>query len=216
MYAENWGAGFEVNDKKRDGSPKLSPGHGPAIVKEFFDPVTRESLGFQGRYLNPPALSDGNVLRQFNAGPAKRGVFATAGAWDSKTVAITEGFTDLLSLLSVEVEAFGCAGTGNIPDALPVAVAGRPVLIASDRDPKGAGDAMAEKLKAHLEPTGSTTTRLLVPWHDRTKKVDVNDALRSGELEASIDRALGIDPLLRESKKRYERSTKRSGIEFER
>ena len=202
MYCATWGQGFETNDSCADGSPKISKGHGPAIVAPFYDPVTREILGYQGRYITPPVF-DGRELKVWSVGPAKRGVFATKGAWDAREVFIGEGIVDKLSMLSIGMEGFCCAGAGNIPDTIGEAVAGRPVLIATDRDPNGAGDKMAEKLRTKLEPR-STTRRLLLPWHDRTKKVDINDVLRRSrnELESGVDLSRGLDPLLRASHNR--------------
>ncbi len=92
-------------------------------------------------------------------GELSKGVFfATPGALDANTIAITEAPIDALALAACGFDAIALCGV-NWPEWLPDALAGKDVLLAQDADQ--AGDECATKLAAALE--GRAVTLRLRP-----------------------------------------------------
>ena len=93
-----------------------------------------------------------------SAGPIKQGVFATAGAWDSESLVLTEAPVDALSLAVCGLPSLAFCGSGMMPEWMPARCAFRSILLAFDAD--GAGDEAAAKWLAELTPFTRETVRL--------------------------------------------------------
>jgi DNA primase len=94
---------------------------------------------------------------KFSLGPKSQGIFATAGALDSKRLIIAEAPIDALSLAVAGCPAVALCGTSG-PDWLPKFCYRRRVLLAFDAD--DAGDDAARDLMPKLESFGATCERL--------------------------------------------------------
>jgi len=123
----------------------------PAVVFPVRN-LAGQEVAAQGRYIG----GQGNPKTR-TRGLKSLGVFATAGAWDTGVLTITEAPIDALSLASCGYPAIACLGD-SWPGWLPKACAFRDVNAAFDADE--AGDGAAARLVGSVEPYGAIARRL--------------------------------------------------------
>jgi hypothetical protein len=144
-------------------------------------------VAVQGRYLAEDAQPKAR-----SAGAAGRGVFATAGAWETKPLLLVEAPIDALSLAACGFPALATLGC-RLSDALPRACAFEEVLVATDAD--RAGDEAARQWQVALRSRSARVERLrpIEAWGK-----DWNEVLqRAGgaALRAELARAIGAPPM---------------------
>lgn len=100
---------------------------------------------------------DDRAPKSLCGGPKSWGVYATPGALSAPLVAVTEAPIDSLSLWLCGIASVALNGT-SWPVWLPAALALRPVLLATDADPRG--DAAAKQLSEELSARGARACRL--------------------------------------------------------
>lgn len=111
-----------------------------------------ELVAAQGRYLNPKIIP-----KALSGGPVGSGAFATAGAWESHALIVTEAPIDALSLASVGLPAIALCGSGVRDWIIKKSGLGT-IHLALDADP--AGDESSVRAASDLLKYGATVYRL--------------------------------------------------------
>lgn len=123
----------------------------PAVLFPILDRAGA-LVAVNGRFVD----GRGNPKTQ-SGGPKSLGVFATPGALSAQLVAVCEAPIDALSLWLCGIAAVALNGT-SWPEWLPAALAFKPVLLATDADPRG--DVAATQLSEELSARGARPCRL--------------------------------------------------------
>ncbi len=129
----------------------------------FGSPAVMFAVRFYGVPVPPLVAVQGRFIVQRDLktqsyGSIKRGVFATPGAFDGKSLAITEAPIDAMTLMQLGHPAVAMCG-GAIPDWLPRMCRTRLVYLAFDADDAGEKYCEAWRRKLH----GSPVERLAPP-----------------------------------------------------
>lgn len=132
-------------------------------------------------------------VKHRTSGEKMRGFFSTAGALQSPTVLICEAAIDALTIALAGYPAVATCGSG-LPDYLLAHCVGRKVVVATDNDEEGEGDALAARWTSILNRVGVRVTRARPPEKDWNA---VLVKLKTEYLETLIAEKLALDEVIR-------------------